>query len=56
MCIRDSLGGGFVTSMVKHSRLGDANRELARAREEIRAFTREKMCIRDRPRPLSQER
>ena len=39
--IVDILGGGFVTSMVKHSRLGDANRELARAREEIRAFTRE---------------
>ena len=45
--IVDILGGGFVTSMVKHSRLGDANRELARAREEIRAFTREISDVRD---------
>ena len=36
-----------MTSMVKHSRLGDANRELARAREEIRAFTREISDVRD---------
>ena len=47
--IVDILGGGFVTSMVKHSRLGDANRELARAREEIRAFTREISDVRPSP-------
>lgn len=45
--IVDILGGGFVTSMVKHSRLGDANHELAHAREEIRAFTREISDVRD---------
>ena len=37
--IVDILGGGLITSVIKHSRLGDANYELARAREEIRAFT-----------------
>ena len=45
--IVDILGGGLITSVIKHSRLGDANHALARAREEIRAFTREISDVRD---------
>ncbi len=37
--IVDILGGGFVTSLVKHSRLGDAERALARAREALARFS-----------------
>jgi hypothetical protein len=37
----DVLGGGLLTSVVKHSRLGDANRALAKARAAIRRFTQE---------------
>lgn len=37
----DILGGGLLTSVVKHSRLGDANRALAEARTQIAAFARE---------------
>lgn len=37
----DILGGGLLTSVVKHSRLGDANRALAEARAQIAAFARE---------------
>ena len=42
--IVDILGGGFVTSMVKHSRLGDANRELARARRSAPSPGRSPTC------------
>ena len=45
--IVDILGGGLITSVIKHSRLGDANHALADAREEIRAFTREISDVRD---------
>ena len=31
--IVDILGGGLITSVIKHSRLGDANHALADARE-----------------------
>ncbi len=37
--IVDILGGGFVTSLVKHSRLGDAERALTRAREALVRFS-----------------
>ncbi len=37
--IVDILGGGFVTSLVKHSRLGDAERALTRAREALARFS-----------------
>ncbi|WP_321971563.1 hypothetical protein [Paratractidigestivibacter sp.] len=37
----DILGGGLLTSVVKHSRLGDANRALADARRAINRFTHE---------------
>lgn len=39
--IVDILGGGLITSVIKHSRLGDANRELARAREALARFSAE---------------
>lgn len=45
--IVDILGGGLLTSVVKHSRLGDANRALEKARAEIRAFTHELADVRE---------
>lgn len=45
--IVDILGGGLLTSVVKHSRLGDANRALEEARAEIRAFTHELADVRE---------
>lgn len=43
----DILGGGLLTSVVKHSRLGDANRALADARAAIRRFSRELADVRE---------
>lgn len=43
----DVLGGGLLTSVVKHSRLGDANRALAKARAAIRRFTQELADVRE---------
>ena len=43
----DILGGGFLTSVVKHSRLGDANRALGEARQELAVFARELGDVRD---------
>lgn len=43
----DILGGGLVTSVIKHSRLGDANHALAVARDEIRAFSHELADVRE---------
>ena len=43
----DVLGGGLLTSVVKHSRLGDANRALAKARSAIRRFTQELADVRE---------
>ena len=37
----DLLAGGFLVSMVKHARLGDAREALERARADLYAFTRE---------------
>lgn len=37
----DILGGGLITSVIKHSRLGDANHALARAREALARFSAE---------------
>lgn len=39
--IVDILGGGLVTSVVKHARLGDANRALADARVALARFSGE---------------
>ncbi len=43
----DIFGGGLVTSVIKHSRLGDANHALAIAREEIRNFSHELADVRE---------
>lgn len=45
--IVDILGGGLITSVVKHSRLGDANHALATARQEIMAFSSELADVRE---------
>lgn len=37
--IVDILGGGFLVSVVKHSRLGDAERALAGARDALARFS-----------------
>lgn len=47
--IVDILGGGLVTSVIKHSRLGDANHALAEARAELAAFARELDDVRGLP-------
>ena len=39
--IVDILGGGLITSVIKHSRLGDANHALADAREALARFSAE---------------
>ncbi len=43
----DILGGGLITSVVKHSRLGDANHALGIARQEIMAFSSELADVRE---------
>ncbi len=43
----DILGGGLLTSVVKHARLGDANRSLAEARAAIARFTNELADVRE---------
>ena len=43
----DILGGGLITSVIKHSRLGDANRALADARAAISRFSRELADVRE---------
>ncbi len=43
----DILGGGVFVSVVKHARLGDANRALAEARSAIRQLSRELADVRD---------
>jgi hypothetical protein len=39
--IVDMLGGGLFTTMLKHSRIHDAEEEMRAAREALRAFSRE---------------
>lgn len=39
--IADMLGGGFLTTLIKHSRMSDAERELTEARGALRRFARE---------------
>jgi hypothetical protein len=43
----DILGGGLISSAVKHARLSDARRDLAAAREELAAFSRELGDVRE---------
>lgn len=45
--IVDILGGGLITSVIKHSRLGDANHALADARAAIARFSRELADVRE---------
>ncbi|MEE0418630.1 MAG: hypothetical protein UDG86_01120 [Lachnospiraceae bacterium] len=42
----DMLGGGFFASMVKHSKLNNAQEEMEMARENLRIFQRELRDIR----------
>lgn len=43
----DILGGGLVSSAVKHARLGDARESLVPARAELAAFSRELEDVRE---------
>ena len=43
----DILGGGLVSSAVKHARLGDARESIASARAELAAFSRELEDVRE---------
>lgn len=45
--IVDILGGGLITSVVKHLRLGDANHALGIARQQIMAFSSELADVRE---------
>ena len=45
--IVDILGGGLITSVIKHSRLGDANHALADARVALARFSAELDDVRD---------
>ena len=39
--IWDMLGGGFISSMIKRSKMSDAQNLMNRAKQDLRAFTRE---------------
>lgn len=39
--IFDLLGGGFITGMIKHSKLSDASDYLERAKEDLKLFQKE---------------
>lgn len=39
--IADMLGGGFLSTLMKHRRMDDADEELEAARDAVRAFARE---------------
>ncbi|MDO4281524.1 MAG: hypothetical protein Q4C56_07835 [Peptococcaceae bacterium] len=39
--IADMIGGGLISGVVKHSRLGDSRREMANARRDLQRFRRE---------------
>lgn len=35
------LGGGFISTMVKHSRMDDARRNMEQAKDDLKKFSRE---------------
>lgn len=37
----DMLGGGFFTSMIKHSKLNDANQQMEQAKYQLQSFQKE---------------
>ena len=37
----DMLGGGMISSLIKHSKLGDAQRDIEQAQADLEAFRRE---------------
>ena len=39
--IWDMLGGGFISTMAKHSKMDRANENLAKARSDLKSFSRE---------------
>ena len=39
--IYDMLGGGLISSLIKHSRISDAREDVDRARRDLEAFSRE---------------
>lgn len=43
--IVDLLGGGFISTFVKHSRMEDANELIQQARNDLRWFQRELMDV-----------
>lgn len=43
--IFDMLGGGFISSMVKHGKINDANGQMENAKRQIKIFQKELMDI-----------
>ncbi len=39
--IYDMLGGGLISSLIKHSKISDAREDVDRARRDLEAFSRE---------------
>ena len=39
--IYDMLGGGMISSLIKHSKISDAREDVERARKDLEAFSRE---------------
>ena len=39
--IYDMLGGGLISSLIKHSKISDAREDVERARRDLEAFSRE---------------
>lgn len=37
----DTLGGGFISGLMKHSKLGDAKAQMEQARQHLQSFQRE---------------
>lgn len=46
--LADLVGGGFLTGMLKHSNLEDAQRHIEQAKKDVRDFDRELSDIHDR--------
>ncbi len=43
--VLDLLGGGFISSLAKHSKMGDAQSELQMAKDAVQSFKRELMDV-----------
>lgn len=45
--IYDMLGGGFISSLIKHSKMDDASAYIERAKSDLKSFSRELGDIRE---------